>query len=660
MSSILPSSNSYDDFNTWSPSIPEYSLQNEFSDDDILAIDLLDNQKPPQNDIVSIPSTPPPSPSNFVNYMDKYLRPVPQDCPLPDFSDVDKLVASLFGYEESPQDDLDKYLRPVSQYCQYDDVSNVDKLMTAVFRDKKRLQNSPDYHRISQNRFVPKEVDMEVMQEINQSQLEGGYANRVLIYDQGQSVQCPPVTDGLRFHQGGMNPGPSFNNNQEFNAFMGYEPSYEQNFLDNYDFGTAQIATLDDSNMQVQDESTCDFELTSSALKTANPIEISQNPQQSGSQRIDRNEWFIVSKVDGKKRPPLLHEFLRRLLDNQRYSHVAQYVDRRKGIFKFHQREEAANLWQHVKARNSDSKMTYDKLARGIRYYYSGGIIRRTAGRFTFRFGIILASIKRSPIEIADAIKNFNSKLNSIELIQHLIQYIPNETEIDAFNQLSIAKEKLSPADRLVYEILLIPYYKERLNTIKFKLIFADNCNLLNAQIRLVNEACTFLYHSSHIKELLEIILSVLNHLNSTPTHRILTLDDLSKVCDLKTPKTRIPIMNIVSQICNDRHSDIFDLKQNYNLISTASKIDLTIIKYEIEQMKQQSEQIQIWLNKFDDRIDIEKFLFDCQETLHEIYRNYQVTNDQFHKTISYFTKQTTTSVIFLSIFANLIHSLQV
>ncbi|CAF1201444.1 unnamed protein product [Adineta steineri] len=102
---------------------------------------------------------------------------------------------------------------------------------------------------------------------------------------------------------------------------------------------------------------------------------------------------------------------------------------------------------------------------------------------------------------------------------------------IDAFNQLSIAKEKLSPADRLVYEILLIPYYKERLNTIKFKLIFADNCNLLNAQIRLVNEACTFLNHSSHIKELLEIILSVLNHLNSTPTHRILTLDDLSKVC---------------------------------------------------------------------------------------------------------------------------------
>ncbi len=32
--------------------------------------------------------------------------------------------------------------------------------------------------------------------------------------------------------------------------------------------------------------------------------------------------------------------------------------------------------------------MTYDKLARGIRYYYSSGIIQQTPGRFTFQFGL--------------------------------------------------------------------------------------------------------------------------------------------------------------------------------------------------------------------------------------------------------------------------------
>jgi hypothetical protein len=56
----------------------------------------------------------------------------------------------------------------------------------------------------------------------------------------------------------------------------------------------------------------------------------------------------------------------------------------------------------------------------------------------------------------------------------------------------------------------------------------------------------------------------------------------------------------------------------------------------------------------------LQNFLLDCQETLHDIFRYYQVTIDRFHKTIAYFTKQTTTSVFFLSIFANLIHALQV
>lgn len=68
--------------------------------------------------------------------------------------------------------------------------------------------------------------------------------------------------------------------------------------------------------------------------------------------------------------------------------------------------------------------------------------------------------------------------------------------------------------------------------------------------------------------------------------------------------------MNIVSQICNDRHREIFDLTQNYKLISSASKsrklflikkfiflsllnsfiVDLNLIKLEIDKLKQELE----------------------------------------------------------------------
>jgi hypothetical protein len=50
---------------------------------------------------------------------------------------------------------------------------------------------------------------------------------------------------------------------------------------------------------------------------------------------------------------------------------------------------------------------------------------------FCLFLGIILAFSKRNPTEIADAIKNFHSELMSIELVQHLIQYIPNDAEVE-------------------------------------------------------------------------------------------------------------------------------------------------------------------------------------------------------------------------------------
>ncbi len=42
-----------------------------------------------------------------------------------------------------------------------------------------------------------------------------------------------------------------------------------------------------------------------------------------------------------------------------------------------------------------------------------------------------MAFTKRSPIQIVDSIKNFHLQFISIELIQHLLQYMPNDTEVD-------------------------------------------------------------------------------------------------------------------------------------------------------------------------------------------------------------------------------------
>ena len=77
------------------------------------------------------------------------------------------------------------------------------------------------------------------------------------------------------------------------------------------------------------------------------------------------NKWYIVDE-NGRRRRPLLFEYIRHLLSDPDYSDIAGYVDKRRGIFKFYQREKAAQLWGIIKGRNGHSS----KSSRTIVNFY--------------------------------------------------------------------------------------------------------------------------------------------------------------------------------------------------------------------------------------------------------------------------------------------------
>lgn len=52
------------------------------------------------------------------------------------------------------------------------------------------------------------------------------------------------------------------------------------------------------------------------------------------------------------------------------------------------------------------------------------------ADRICRFLGIILAFHKRSPMDIAQALAQLNTDILTIELIEHLVQYLPNDAEV--------------------------------------------------------------------------------------------------------------------------------------------------------------------------------------------------------------------------------------
>ena len=112
----------------------------------------------------------------------------------------------------------------------------------------------------------------------------------------------------------------------------------------------------------------------------------------------------------------ILWEFLYILLEDDQYQSVIHWENREKMIFRIVQADKLAALWGKQKSHHlpfslsslslglqkNRLSMTYEKLSRGMRYYYSNNIIcKEPSKRLLYRF-------MRSPDEIRKNIKRSN------------------------------------------------------------------------------------------------------------------------------------------------------------------------------------------------------------------------------------------------------------
>ena len=79
-----------------------------------------------------------------------------------------------------------------------------------------------------------------------------------------------------------------------------------------------------------------------------------------------------------------LWEFLQHLLADSKYHSCIVWKNERRGIFRLTDHQRVADLWGKHKKREN---MTYDKLSRALRYYYSRNILKKVDGqRLTYKF----------------------------------------------------------------------------------------------------------------------------------------------------------------------------------------------------------------------------------------------------------------------------------
>lgn len=91
----------------------------------------------------------------------------------------------------------------------------------------------------------------------------------------------------------------------------------------------------------------------SSAMNETSNMSPPSSP--SSPSNFNIKKFLVFDDTTGRERRPLLHEFIRLVLEHDEYSHIAEYIDRKQGIFKLHRPKDIAELWKQVKGRNSDN-----------------------------------------------------------------------------------------------------------------------------------------------------------------------------------------------------------------------------------------------------------------------------------------------------------------
>ena len=88
-----------------------------------------------------------------------------------------------------------------------------------------------------------------------------------------------------------------------------------------------------------------------------------------------------------------LWEFTLRVLKKPMYHYMINWDIQKDGLFRFHDAQAFAALWG--KHRNRPN-MTYDKVARALRYYYKRDILNQVGGRLTYKFSKRLGKLYSS------------------------------------------------------------------------------------------------------------------------------------------------------------------------------------------------------------------------------------------------------------------------
>lgn len=316
-------------------------------------------------------------------------------------------------------------------------------------------------------------------------------------------------------------------------------------------------------------------------------------PAHTNKKKDDDDE---PKEKDSHRRARLHWKPLRKVTKNSLWAKIDQ--DDTLGNIEIDE-EEFQELFQVDKATEAVPKAVANSSSSGKR-----GAVRVIDPKRANNGGIILARLKMSHDDMADAVDRINENSLTAEQIENIIEYLPTKDERKALEAYMLgggqdAAEKfdgLCECEKFMVSMMTVKHAKRKVRALLFKLQFQTCLEDIYRDTVAIESACDELCNSVRLRQLLGIVLTFGNRLNTAGNGQrkagAFTLDSLLKLNQAKAFDKKTTFLHYIILIVRRNNELLLNFKDDLPTVFEADKVYWDQCVNDLEEVENQLENV--------------------------------------------------------------------
>jgi hypothetical protein len=243
--------------------------------------------------------------------------------------------------------------------------------------------------------------------------------------------------------------------------------------------------------------------------------------------------------------------------------------------------------------------------ARTTAHGKRGAAVRVIDSKRANNGGIILARLKMTHDDMADAVDRIDHHAMSPEQMQNIIEYLPTSEERKALEEYMLAggtdaAEKfdgLCECEKFMVAMMTVKHAKRKVRALLFKHQFQSCLDSLVSDASVVETACDELSNSVRLRKLLGIVLNVGNRLNTAGVSGkrkagAFTLESLLKLNHAKAFDKKTTFLHYIVLVVQRNNELLLRFKDDIPTVVKADRVYWDQIELDLEEVENQLENV--------------------------------------------------------------------